>query len=513
MANRTDRSGTRGRRLARLAPWIVGGAALARPNAAHADNILVYQQQLGMGADTAAAEAQTILQGLGHTVTLVSSQAPVLPDTTPFDTLYFIQEAGLSLTEADAVLDAITAGKGVYLQGESSPEADFANSQIQGTLGGVLLDNTIQFGGLANTGDVLTFSPMAAGNVTSTPNALGAFTAGLAGQIGTSLTPKNTLLEAAGLHAGAVFPPEEFDKLSGCAIVVMDIAWWLPGTAPAQNRSAIAENFQTFLLGCADSDGDGVSDQQEMASGLDPADVDFDDDGLCDGYGTGDGTCIPGDGVYEDFDGDTLIDPNDPDDDNDGVPTSFEAPLEVMYPNVDGDGVPVWEDDDSDGDTYPDSVEGMADFNGDGIPSIIQIEDIPTPCSDDSDCGGPVSGLVCDPALMLCTSGCRGEGGNGCPDGQVCTSTDGSIGDCVPDGSGGGGPGSSSASSGNGSSGSGAGNASSGAGGSGADGGEDDGEGCDCNAAGSTSGAGATLGLLALALLLSRRSSRLPLTK
>mgnify|MGYP001087550785 CR=1 FL=1 len=32
---------------------------------------------------------------------------------------------------------------------------------------------------------------------------------------------------------------------------------------------------------------------------------------------------------------------------------------------------------------------------------------------------------------MTCVDGCRGTGGNGCPTGETCTSTDGTPGICV----------------------------------------------------------------------------------
>jgi hypothetical protein len=56
-------------------------------------------------------------------------------------------------------------------------------------------------------------------------------------------------------------------------------------------------------------------------------------------------------------------------------------------------------------------------------------------CSQDSDCGGATSGKVCGDTTKLCASGCRGTGGNGCPAGQVCSSTSAQIGTCsVPEG-------------------------------------------------------------------------------
>ncbi|HVK68174.1 MAG TPA: hypothetical protein VM694_27135, partial [Polyangium sp.] len=51
-------------------------------------------------------------------------------------------------------------------------------------------------------------------------------------------------------------------------------------------------------------------------------------------------------------------------------------------------------------------------------------------CFTDPDCGNPVSGSVCEAGA--CVPGCRGEGGNGCPHGEVCSSSDTSRGVCSP---------------------------------------------------------------------------------
>ena len=54
-------------------------------------------------------------------------------------------------------------------------------------------------------------------------------------------------------------------------------------------------------------------------------------------------------------------------------------------------------------------------------------------CDKDSDCGNLTSGKVCDVGKTdICIDGCRGTDGNGCPSGYQCTSTDSSIGQCVP---------------------------------------------------------------------------------
>lgn len=54
-------------------------------------------------------------------------------------------------------------------------------------------------------------------------------------------------------------------------------------------------------------------------------------------------------------------------------------------------------------------------------------------CTADSDCGASNSGQVCEPDV--CIAGCRGTGGNSCPTGQECTSSDETVGQCVPEGS------------------------------------------------------------------------------
>jgi MYXO-CTERM domain-containing protein len=54
-------------------------------------------------------------------------------------------------------------------------------------------------------------------------------------------------------------------------------------------------------------------------------------------------------------------------------------------------------------------------------------------CSDDSDCGGSASGRICDSDTRACIDGCRGSSGNGCPDGNECTSQTTAAGSCEPE--------------------------------------------------------------------------------
>ena len=67
--------------------------------------------------------------------------------------------------------------------------------------------------------------------------------------------------------------------------------------------------------GCADADGDGLSDAEEATIGTDPADADTDDDGVPDGAEPSPTT---------DTDGDGLINALDPDSDDDGLSDGTE---------------------------------------------------------------------------------------------------------------------------------------------------------------------------------------------
>src|SRR5439155_1540254 len=82
-------------------------------------------------------------------------------------------------------------------------------------------------------------------------------------------------------------------------------------------------------------------------------------------------------------------------------------------------------------------VDGCRGMNGNGCP-MPQVCTSMSPsigqcveCLADSDCGGLMSGKVCDTATDKCVDGCRGTDGNGCPPDKSCTSIDMTIGQCV----------------------------------------------------------------------------------
>lgn len=116
---------------------------------------------------------------------------------------------------------------------------------------------------------------------------------------------------------------------------------------------------QADALACpsGDTDGDGLSNQDEDSLGLDPTSNDTDSDGVADGVEVGD-VAAP-----KNTDGDELIDALDADDDQDGIPTRDET-----APNSDD---PTTQD--ADGDQIPDYLDAdetdgpLADPDNDGL--------------------------------------------------------------------------------------------------------------------------------------------------
>jgi gliding motility-associated-like protein len=118
------------------------------------------------------------------------------------------------------------------------------------------------------------------------------------------------------------------------------------------------------MMSVNDTDGDGISDQDE---GTD----DIDNDGKPNYNDTdSDGDDIPDrtEGV-DDSDSDGKPDYKDTDSDGDKIPDSEEGTNDN-----DGDGKPNYLDLDSDGDEIPDSNETSKDFDNDGTPNYLDLD-------------------------------------------------------------------------------------------------------------------------------------------
>jgi uncharacterized repeat protein (TIGR01451 family) len=187
-----------------------------------------------------------------------------------------------------------------------------------------------------------------------------------------------------------------------------------------------------------DSDGDGLSDGLEGLIGTNPKDADSDDDGVIDGKEPN---------PTDDTDGDGKINALDSDSDGDGLFDGTELGLDCENPATDKTKNQCTPDADKgatttnplDPDTDHGSVkDGVEDANHNGKVDAgetdpnVKADDVPaTGCKTDTDCGDATSGKVCDDTTKQCTDGCRGKGGNGCPDGKTCSSSSATVGMCV----------------------------------------------------------------------------------
>lgn len=128
-------------------------------------------------------------------------------------------------------------------------------------------------------------------------------------------------------------------------------------------------------VGRQDSDGDGISDAEEVAGGSDPLNADSDGDGIPDSEEPG---------WDEDADGDGLPNASDPDSDGDGIGDRDELTFDGNGDptDTDGDGTPDFLDLDADGDGILDSDEAgdadadtdPADTDGDGTPDYLDLD-------------------------------------------------------------------------------------------------------------------------------------------
>ncbi|MFO0756205.1 MAG: hypothetical protein U0359_06920 [Byssovorax sp.] len=317
------------------------------------------------------------------------------PDTMVNIVVTDVLPAGVSLVPGSiTVIDGPNAGPKTDAPGDDVAEHDAATHTLTARLGG---GAGTMLGGSLAAGEIATVT---------FDIAIGANTSGIvSNQASISASP-----EAGG-------PPQ---------ITLTDGNGPDPGAPPT-----------IFVVNPAlDSDGDGLTDPQEIAAKTNPYDPDSDDDGVIDGEEPA---------WNADSDSDGAIDALDPDSDGDGLFDGTEMGKGCGNPATDlqkGHCIP-------DGDLgatttsplEPDTDHGGAkdgdeDTNHNGVVDPMERDpnnaaDDQLPCAGDPDCGGPASGVVCNDATHLCEPGCRGTG-NGCPPGEMCSSMNDMIGACTP---------------------------------------------------------------------------------
>ncbi len=184
-------------------------------------------------------------------------------------------------------------------------------------------------------------------------------------------------------------------------------SWWyytckIKGFCDASNNalnadtttfSPVSSNMETELEAkqVIDSDGDGLTDDEEIALATDPKKIDSDNDGIPDNEEVG---SEPGDALDTDNDG--KINALDTDDDNDGLPTLVENSIKTnpLEKDSDADGIddatevgsnldaPI----NTDGDELIDAID--TDDDNDGLATIDEIAIGTNPLKADSDGDG-----------------------------------------------------------------------------------------------------------------------------
>ncbi len=396
---------------------LTAAVVLGVASPARADKVLVHQNQNmeSQQADTAGPEVASFLEAQGHDVTRSISIGQVLPkDLSGFDSVWMVQVVPLNGPDQTTLVEYVKAGGGLYLSGEREACCAKLNLSLQGVVNRLVPDTTNIGVGGALPPDNFSVATDTWG-IATTPNAIPILMTKESGKM-QMIPVRNQIYAAKEDIQAAAWTGEGLEEAGGCFVIAMDLSFWIDDFVPDFDRAGFVENVQHFLGSCADRDGDGVSDVGEEEAGTDADDPDSDDDGLCDGYGTVPGSCIAGESPLVDTDDDGLINPLDPDDDGDGIPTSFEVDAQLANPDQDpdDDSDPAWLDIDSDGNNILDSVEGFTDFDGNGIPSIVERGDDPENCDTDQDCEEKQPSTIgCNLETGFCYSAGAPSVGNG----------------------------------------------------------------------------------------------------
>lgn len=205
-------------------------------------------------------------------------------------------------------------------------------------------------------------------------------------------------VSATGLLPFWVVPVSAGALLLLCILLLIPL-WNIPTSARATQTAAIIQT-QTALNSGVDSDGDGLSNDREVALGTDPLVPDTDGDRLLDREEVDSYQTNPlvadtdGDGLQ---DGDEIqthqTDPRNPDMDGDGVLDGAEIARSTDPRNADTDGDGLRDNDEIRLETDPRNP----DTDGDGLRDGQENETCPRPRVPDSDGDGIIDGRDLDP--------------------------------------------------------------------------------------------------------------------
>ncbi len=233
---------------------------------ASADNILLWT---GGQGHSGSSNAQTVLQGLGHTVTL---SATVPADLSPFDTLWAMDYlSGPDAADEKAMVATfLNSDRGVYAQFEWDC-CTASQTNWTATLAPLLLDPFLIQGSQGSNANAVA-EPNEIFGLTTTPNAIPLLPINATANIAT-IPDANVVYRLNGVPVVGAYVDPQFVSGDGCIVLSGDIEQMFSGVA-----TQWIGNIQHFLQNCIANPppicGDGYLAEAETCDDGNTADGD-----------------------------------------------------------------------------------------------------------------------------------------------------------------------------------------------------------------------------------------------